>query len=417
MNKNKNFMTKIAVYTALLSFGFSEASPIYAASTVDQNFLSPDSTSIDMSNLQNQDLSSEQPQDLSESLNTDLGIGAVSDISSSKTMESELSSASDDGLKMDISSQTPSTERTDSQSMGNTDSNSIFSQDLEGSDIFSTDLSDMSNMKQAFESEKSDLQGKLSSRQSLDMSGANETFNSIAAAAGIDPSKFDSSSLSLNMDKLDLDGMVKLSSSEANDILKSMMGNDYLGLDSPLFTMNEMPDINYTDLNIQFADLVAGLKEQGFGQTEELIQPALPSGYAADAKTAFEEAFGDLDLQEGAKKFKFTKTADQMLSKTVQTRGKAASQSKYKKSSITKTASHGLSITGKIASAEKANSNPKSMLDTSTAKNNYGTYLSNAQGKQEKEKKKSDGWLKTQTGGGKTSFKGEQSRSEGMYKG
>jgi len=203
---------------------------------------------------------------------------------------------------------------------------------------------------------------------SFDLSGMSSELQSAALGAGIDLD-MSASGLSEKMPEVDISGITKLSMGEADDTLKSMMGDSYTGLDSPLFTANEMPDIDFESLNVDFASMATEMKADGWGDAE-LVQPTLDTGYAADAKDLFSQQYGDLGLKKGVEEFTIPKTASEMISDTIQTRGKAIADSSYYDSSIYQTALNGVSLAQKVSGT--AGEAPQ--VDTSAAKSGFESF-------------------------------------------
>ena len=240
----------------------------------------------------------------------------------------------------------------------------------------SSELSGMDKLNQSFSDASSSANDMWGKGFSLDMGSMSSQLADAASAAGIDLTGTPSS-LSTDMSKgIDMSSLTKLSNSEADDTLKSMMGSDYMGLDSPLFSGNPMPDISFDSLNVQFADLVTDMKSTGWGD-KGLVETTLQEGYASNAKDAFDQQYGDIGLKKGTSDYKIPKTAKEMISSTVLTRGKAQADSAFYGSSAYQTALNGVSLSKKVSG--NFGDDPDISSQMATASGNYDKWnLSNA---------------------------------------
>ena len=112
------------------------------------------------------------------------------------------------------------------------------------------------------------------------------------------------------------DSVVGNLSFDADGYLSQLMGDSYGGLNSSLFNM-EMPDVSFSDLNTQFAQMKASMDLKTSTISMELPEFSLNTTSATNAKELFGQTYGDLTKGMGVKNYSIPSSfnADAFLQK------------------------------------------------------------------------------------------------------
>lgn len=298
----------------------------------------------------------------------------IGDLSGEMDMDTSSLSGSMPSGSLDTSSFGNSGLNTSSLGSQSLDTSSFGN--MQASDFSKSTSSDMSNLASSFGEMSAQLNEKLGEDMNIDMGSLQNLMGSIEMPEMPKLKEYDLDSISADMAK-----SMKL---KATDTLKSYTGLNFTDLGSSLYAVEKMPEVNYETVNLKYADLIAGLREDGYGQDVQPVQPQLASGYATDVQSQFKSAFGDMPSGVQDKEMPAIDTS-KLVNDKLNTRGKAIAESKLGSSAVYKKASEKINLSQGVA---KVKSDLKTANAKAKQKSNAKTTKKSSKKKSSKKKKK-----------------------------